>query len=191
MNLVMIFLTAVSLAMDAFAVSITNGIVVTDLRPWHGVKMGLYFGTFQFAMPLVGYVLGSGLKEYIEAFDHWIAFGLLVLIGGNMIRESLSGGDEMGEGRTAKEALNYKILTLQAIATSIDALAVGVSFSLLPDVDMWLSCSVIGIVAFVFSFVGAMIGKRAGALFRAKAELAGGIVLCVIGIKILVEHLFF
>ncbi len=187
----MIFLTAVSLAMDAFAVSVTNGITVTDLRPWHGVKMGLYFGTFQFVMPLIGYVLGSGLRDYIEAFDHWIAFGLLVLIGGNMIRESLTGGDEAQTGRTAREALNVRVLTLQAIATSIDALAVGVSFSLLPDVDMWLSCSVIGAVAFIFSFAGAMMGKGLGGLLKDKAELAGGAVLCVIGIKILVEHLFF
>ncbi len=191
MNLIMIFLTAVSLAMDAFAVSVTNGITVADIRPRHGVKMGLYFGTFQFVMPLVGYVLGSGLREYIEAFDHWIAFGLLALIGGNMIRESLTGDGETAEPRTAKEALNAKVLTLQAIATSIDALAVGVSFSLLPDVDMWLSCSVIGAVAFIFGFAGAMMGKRIGGLLKDKAELAGGIVLCIIGIKILIEHLFF
>lgn len=191
MNLIMIFLTAVSLAMDAFAVSVTNGIVVTNLRPRHGVKMGLYFGGFQFVMPLIGYVLGSGLREYIEAFDHWIAFGLLALIGGNMIRESFSGDDEAQGGKTAKEALNYKVLTLQAIATSIDALAVGVSFSLLPDIDMWLSCSIIGAVAFIFGFAGAMMGKRIGGMLKDKAELAGGIVLCVIGIKILIEHLFF
>ncbi len=191
MNLIMIFLTAVSLAMDAFAVSITNGIAVTDLRPRHAVKMGLYFGAFQFVMPLIGYVLGSGLREYIEAFDHWIAFGLLAVIGGNMIRESLSPEEETWGGKSAREALNCKVLTLQAIATSIDALAVGVSFSLLPDVDMWLSCSVIGVVAFAFGFGGAFVGKRVGGLFRDKAELAGGIVLCVIGIKILIEHLFF
>lgn len=191
MNLIMIFLTAVSLAMDAFAVSITNGIVVSDIRPRHAVKMGLYFGVFQFVMPLIGYALGSGLRDYIEAFDHWIAFGLLALIGGNMIRESLFGDDEESSPKTAKEALNAKVLIVQAIATSIDALAVGISFSILPDVDMWLSCSVIGAVAFAFGFGGAMAGKRIGGLFKDKAELAGGIVLCVIGIKILVEHLFF
>ncbi|MGN1098342.1 MAG: manganese efflux pump MntP family protein [Clostridia bacterium] len=191
MGLIEIFLTAVSLAMDAFAVSITNGVVVADFKKRYAVKMGLYFGVFQFVMPLIGYALGSSFRSYIETFDHWIAFGLLVLIGGNMIRESIWGEEEESVGKTAKEALNAKVLTVQAIATSIDALAVGISFSLLPDVDMWLSCTIIGIVAFLFSFFGGLTGKKIGGLFKDKAELAGGIVLCAIGIKILVEHLFF
>lgn len=191
MNLLVIFLTAVSLAMDAFAVSVTNGVTVKDFKKRHAVKMGIFFGGFQFVMPLVGYVLGSGFRVYIEAFDHWIAFGLLALIGGNMIRESLFGGDEAAEPKTAAEALNAKVLTVQAIATSIDALAVGISFSLLKEVNMWLSCTVIGIVAFVFSFAGALMGKKIGGLFKDKAELAGGIILCCIGLKILIEHLFF
>ncbi len=191
MNLLMVFLTAVSLAMDAFAVSITDGIVVTDFKKRYAVKIGLYFGIFQFIMPLIGYALGSSFREYIEAFDHWIAFGLLVLIGGNMIRESFSEDTEESALKTSAEVLNAKVLTVQAIATSIDALAVGISFSLLPDIDMWLSCTVIGAVAFLFSFFGSLMGKKIGGLFKEKAELAGGIVLCCIGIKILVEHLFF
>ncbi len=191
MDLIMILLTAISLAMDAFAVSITNGIVVTDFKKRYAVKMGIYFGVFQFIMPLIGYGLGSSFRAYIEAFDHWIAFGLLALIGGNMIRESLSPDDEQSGGKTAREALNAKVLTVQAIATSIDALAVGISFSLLKDINMWLSCSVIGIVAFGFSVVGGIAGKKIGGLFKDKAELAGGVVLCAIGVKILIEHIFF
>lgn len=185
-----IFLTAVSLAMDAFAVSVTNGVIVSDFKKRHAVKMGAYFGVFQFVMPLIGYALGSSFKSSIEAFDHWIAFGLLALIGINMIRESFSSEEEASP-KTAAEALNAKMLTLQAIATSIDALAVGISFSLVSDINMWFSCTVIGVVAFVLSFAGAMAGKKIGALFKSKAELFGGAVLCLIGIKILLEHTFF
>lgn len=187
----MIFLTAISLAMDAFAVSVTNGVVVSDFKKRYAVKMGLYFGVFQFVMPLIGYALGSSFRSYIEAFDHWIAFGLLALIGGNMVRESLFGDEDDSGQKTAAEALNAKVMVVQAVATSIDALAVGISFSLLPDVDMWLSCSVIGLVAFTLSFAGALMGRRIGSLFKDRAELAGGIVLLLIGFKILIEHLFF
>ncbi len=191
MNLIVIFLTAVSLAMDAFAVSITNGIVVSDFKKRHAVKLGVYFGAFQFVMPLIGYMLGSGFRRYIEAFDHWIAFGLLILIGGNMIRESFSGDEKIKGQKTAAEALNARVLTVQAVATSIDALAVGISFSLLPDINMWLSCSIIGAVAFLFSFLGGIAGKKIGGRFGDKAELVGGLVLCAIGLKILIEHIFF
>ena len=187
----MIFLTAVSLAMDAFAVSVTNGVVVSDFKKRYAVKMGLYFGAFQFVMPLIGYALGSSFRSYIEAFDHWIAFALLAIIGGNMVRESLFGDEEDSGQKTAAEALNAKVMVVQAVATSIDALAVGISFSLLPDVDMWLSCSVIGLVAFALSFAGALMGRRIGSLLKERAELAGGIVLLLIGFKILIEHLFF
>ena len=157
MGIAEIFLTALSLAMDAFAVSVTNGAAVADFKKRYAVKMGLYFGVFQFVMPLVGYALGSSFRRYIEAFDHWIAFGLLA----------------------------------QAVATSIDALAVGISFSLLPGVNMWLSCSIIGIVAFVLSFAGGIMGRGIGGFLKDKAELAGGIALVGIGLKILIEHLFF
>lgn len=191
MSFLMIFLTAVSLAMDAFAVSVTNGVVVSDFKKRYAVKMGLYFGVFQFVMPLIGYALGSSFRSYIEAFDHWIAFGLLALIGGNMVRESLFGDEDDSGQKTAAEALNAKVMVVQAVATSIDALAVGISFSLLPDVDMWLSCSVIGLVAFTLSFAGALMGRRIGSLLKERAELAGGIVLLLIGFKILIEHLFF
>ena len=191
MGIAEIFLTALSLAMDAFAVSVTNGAAVADFKKRYAVKMGLYFGVFQFVMPLVGYALGSSFRRYIEAFDHWIAFGLLALIGGNMIREALAGSDEAGGQKTAAEALNARMLAVQAVATSIDALAVGISFSLLPGVNMWLSCSIIGIVAFVLSFAGGIMGRGIGGFLKDKAELAGGIALVGIGLKILIEHLFF
>ncbi len=191
MGIAEIFLTALSLAMDAFAVSVTNGVAVADFKKRYAVKMGLYFGVFQFVMPLVGYALGSGLRSYIEAFDHWIAFGLLALIGGSMIREALVGGEEYGGKKTAAEALNARVLAVQAVATSIDALAVGISFSLLPGVNMWLSCSIIGLVAFALSFAGGIMGRGIGGFLKDKAELAGGAVLIGIGLKILIEHLFF
>lgn len=191
MNLLVIFLTAVSLAMDAFAVAVTNGVIVSDFKKRYAVKMGVYFGVFQFIMPLIGYALGSSFRQYIEAFDHWIAFGLLAVIGGNMIRESLSGDEEIKGQKTAAEALNAKVLSIQAVATSIDALAVGISFSLLPDIDMWLSCSIIGAVAFAFSFAGGLMGRKIGRLLKDKAELAGGIILCALGLKILLEDLLF
>lgn len=189
MSMAVIFLTAVSLAMDAFAVSITNGVIVSDFKKRHAVKMGVYFGVFQFVMPIIGYALGSGFKRYIEAFDHWIAFGLLILIGGNMIREGLFAEKEQSGKKSAAEALNFKVLSAQAVATSIDALAVGVSFSLMSDINMWLVCGIIGAVAFLFSFFGALMGRKIGGFFKNKAEIVGGIILCLIGVKILLEHI--
>ena len=180
----MIFLIAVSLAMDAFAVSISNGVSVGGFGKKDAVKQGLYFGGFQFLMPVLGWVLGSSVKHYIEAVDHWIAFGLLAVIGINMIRESLSGEEE--EGTTE---LSVKVLILQAIATSIDALAVGISFAVLRVDILWAS-AIIGVVAFVFGLMGGVLGKKIGGLLQNKAELAGGVVLLLIGCKILVEHLF-
>lgn len=186
MDFGMIFLIAVSLAMDAFAVSISNGVSVKSFGKGHAVKQGIYFGGFQFMMPVIGWVLGSSVKSYIEAVDHWIAFGLLAVIGFNMIRESLSEDDEE-EGTTE---LSVKVLVLQAIATSIDALAVGISFAVL-SVNIIHAAAIIGIVAFCFGVAGGVLGKKIGGLLQNKAELAGGVVLILIGGKILIEHLFF
>lgn len=180
----MIFLIAVSLAMDAFAVSISNGVSVGGFGKKDAMKQGLYFGGFQFLMPVLGWVLGSSVKHYIEAVDHWIAFGLLAVIGINMIRESLSGEEEEGAAE-----LSVKVLILQAIATSIDALAVGISFAVLRVDILWAS-AIIGVVAFAFGLMGGVLGKKIGGLLQNKAELAGGVVLLLIGCKILVEHLF-
>ena len=181
----MILLIAVSLAMDAFAVSVSNGVSVRGFGKAHAVKQGIYFGSFQCMMPILGWVLGSSVRTYIEAVDHWIAFGLLAVIGLNMIKESMSDEEEAGEGE-----LTVKVLVLQAIATSIDALAVGISFAVL-QVNILQAAAIIGVVAFVFSFIGGVLGKSIGGLLQGKAELAGGVVLILIGCKILIEHLFF
>ena len=170
MEFVTILLIAVSLAMDAFAVSISNGVSVKGFGKKQAATQGLYFGGFQFLMPVIGWFLGSSVKTYIESVDHWIAFVLLAIIGGNMIRESF-GDDEEESGQSV---LTAKVLLLQAVATSIDALAVGI----------------IGVVSFVLSFCGGMLGKGLGNFLQAKAEFAGGAVLILIGIKILVEHVF-
>lgn len=182
----MIFLIAVSLAMDAFAVSISNGVSVRGFGKRHAVKQGLYFGGFQFLMPVIGWVLGCSVKSYIEAVDHWIAFGLLAVIGFNMIREAMGDDDEEEEATV----LSPKVLVLQAIATSIDALAVGISFAVL-SVNILQAAVIIGVVAFCFGVVGGVLGKKIGGLLQNKAELAGGVVLILIGVKILIEHLFF
>ncbi len=181
----MIFLIALSLAMDAFAVSISNGVSVRGFGKKDAVRQGLYFGIFQFLMPLIGWFLGSSVKDCIAALDHWIAFLLLAVIGANMIRESLKEENAQEESH-----LTSKVLMLQAIATSIDALAVGISFALL-DVNILTAGLIIGIIAFALSFTGGILGKGLGSFLQAKAAFAGGTVLILIGLKILIEHLFF
>ena len=181
-----VFLIAVSLALDAFAVSVSSGISVRGFCWRHAVKMGLYFGLFQFGMPLIGWFLGSSVSAYIEAVDHWIAFGLLAVIGGRMVWEALRRS--CGEEEAASTDLSARRLVVLAVATSIDALAVGVSMAFM-DVDILISAVVIGVVAFVLSVVGGLLGKRLGCLFQRRAEVVGGVVLIAIGVKILVEHL--
>jgi len=180
-----IFLIAVSLALDAFAVSVSTGISAPGFGLRQSARMGLWFGTFQFAMPLIGWFLGSSVAKYIEAFDHWLAFALLALIGGRMIWESLHGEEEQADGPAD---LSARRLCVLAIATSIDALAVGVSMAFMP-VNILFSAIVIGVVAFGLSLVGGMLGKKLGTLFEKWAQVAGGIVLIGIGIKILIEHM--
>ena len=182
-----IFLIAVSLAMDAFAVATSTAISLPDFRPRHAVKMGIWFGAFQFAMPLAGWLLGTGISSYIQAIDHFIAFGLLAFIGGRMVWGAVTRSCcEEEEGCTD---LSPRRLCVLAIATSIDALAVGVSLAFKADVNILFSCTVIGVVAFVLSFLGGQLGKRLGCLFQKRAELIGGLILIAIGVKILVEHL--
>lgn len=178
-----LFIIAVGLSMDAFAVSICKGLSVKKLRPKHAVIAGLYFGGFQFAMPLIGYFLGIQFKQLIISIDHWIAFVLLGFIGGNMIREALSKEED-----ELNDCFDIKTMTPLAIATSIDALAVGVTFACL-DVSIVPAVSFIGVTTFVLSAIGLKIGNVFGAKYKSKAELAGGIVLVLMGIKILVEHL--
>ena len=178
-----IFLIAVSLALDAFAVSVSSGISIPGFGVRQAARMGLWFGGFQFMMPLAGWLLGSSVSQYIEAVDHWVAFGLLAVIGGKMAWESLRGGEE-----EAPPDLSARRLCLLAVATSIDALAVGVSMAFMA-VPVLASAAVIGVVAFALSLAGGLAGKRLGALFQRRAELAGGLVLIAIGVKILIEHL--
>lgn len=190
MSLYILFLTALGLAMDAFAVSICKGLSVQKAKISHMTITGLYFGIFQAAMPLIGYLVGKQFKSYVEAFDHWIAFVLLALIGANMIRESLSKDNDCEECSSEKNSsFGFKAMFPMAIATSIDALAVGVTYAFLPDVNIAPAVSFIGIITFVLSFVGVKIGNIFGTKFKSKAELAGGIILILIGLKILFEHL--
>ncbi len=189
MNIVELFLLAVSLSMDAFAVSISNGLVMPCVKKRYAAVFGLYFGFFQFIMPLIGYALSVHFSLLIKNFDHWIAFALLVAIGGNMIKESFS--KEEDSAPDVLKILCPKNMLLLAVATSIDALAVGVSFACLQNTNIIFSCAVIGIVTFSFSFCGLLLGKKAGSYLKQYATRTGGIILTAIGIKILVQHLFF
>lgn len=185
MSIIELIILAAGLAMDAFAVSICKGLSVQKYSKKQSFIAGLYFGGFQAGMPVIGWLLGRQFESLIKSVDHWIAFALLVLIGANMIRESLKKDDE-----DLNASFSPKAMLPLAVATSIDALAVGVTFAFL-DVQIVPAVSVIGVITFAFSAVGVKIGNVFGAKYKSKAELVGGIVLICIGIKILVEHLFF
>lgn len=178
-----VFLTGIGLAMDAFAVAICKGLKMQKLNYKQMSLIALFFGGFQALMPLVGWLLGKSFETYIKSFDHWVAFGLLLFIGGKMAWESFKDDeDDCGDKFDIKE------LFIMAIATSIDALAVGVAFAL-KDVNIFFAISVIGITTFVLSAIGVFIGHKFGAVYKSKAELAGGIILILIGVKILLEDL--
>lgn len=183
MGIVELFLIAVGLSMDAFAVSICKGLSVQRLRVRHMLLAGLYFGAFQALMPLVGYFLGARFASMITAYDHWITFVLLALIGGNMIREALGSEEECQTADFSPRAM----LPL-AVATSIDALAVGVSFAFM-KVQIFSAVGLIGITTFCFGVAGVKIGNVFGSKYESKAELVGGAILILIGTKILLEHL--
>ena len=184
MSLLELFVLAVGLSMDAFAVAMCKGLATPKLKIKHMLLAGIWFGGFQALMPLIGYFLGGTFGKYITAYDHWIAFGLLAFLGGKMIHEALSAGDEPANGSFA-----VREMFLMAVATSIDALAVGVTFALLPDVNIAWAVIFIGVLTFGFSAVGVKLGNIFGERFKSKAELSGGIILCLMGIKILLEHL--
>jgi len=184
MGLVELFLIAVGLSMDAFAVSVCKGLSERSLKAKHYFIIGAWFGGFQALMPLIGYLLGSAFEQYITSFDHWVAFVLLGLIGGNMIREAFSKDEEDQDA-----SFGFKTMLLLAIATSIDALAVGITFALLPDVNIFAAISLIGVTTFVLSAIGLKVGNVFGAKYKAKAEFVGGVILILIGTKILLEHL--
>lgn len=182
MTLIELFIIAVGLSMDAMAVAICKGLSVQKLRGSHAVITGLYFGGFQALMPLIGYLLGRQFESYITNVDHWIAFALLSLIGANMIKESL------GEVEKVNASFSPRAMLPMAVATSIDALAMGVTFAFL-KVSIAAAVSFIGIITFSLSALGVWIGHIFGAKFKSKAELAGGVVLILMGLKILLEHL--
>ena len=208
MSFLTIILIAVGLAMDAFAVSVSTGMTVCDYNWRHNLRMSLLFGIFQFAMPVAGFLGATRYRSYIESFDHWIAFALLLLIGGKMLWEAVTARDEkkflenapdcpvtqetvvVKKGFMASDLLTVRRMLVLALATSVDALAVGVSLAFL-QTDIWLPSVLIGIVAFGFSFTGGILGCRIGPVLGKAAEIAGGIILIGIGVKILVEHLFF
>lgn len=183
MSLLSLFILAVGLSMDAFAVSVCKGLSMKKLSIKKITIVGLWFGGFQGLMPLIGYLLGSQFEQYITTIDHWIAFVLLAIIGISMIREALSKEEE-----DVNDALDVKTMFLLAVATSIDALAVGITFAFL-QVDIIPAVCFIGIVTFVLSAVGVKVGNVFGTKYKARAEIAGGIILILLGVKILLEHL--
>lgn len=191
MGLVELFLTGVGLSMDAFAVSVCKGLNMRKINIRHSIVIALFFGGFQALMPLIGWALGRQFEQYITAVDHWIAFALLAFIGGKMAYEAIKGGDDNSDKSQNKKTqdadkLDLKELFLLAIATSIDALAVGITFAFL-QVSILPSITVIGVTTFLFSVGGVVIGNRFGVKYKSKAELAGGIILILIGLKILLE----
>lgn len=183
MGIIDLVITAVALSMDAFAVAIGKGLATRQVRIKHSLLVGAYFGGFQALMPLLGYLLASSFQSYICAYDHWIAFGLLFLIGANMVKEAFSSEEDELDDSFAVRAM----LPL-AIATSIDALASGVTFAV-TGADIFAAIAMIGVITFAFSAAGVKLGNIFGAKYRSKAELLGGIVLILMGAKILIEHL--
>ena len=182
-GLLELFLIAVGLSMDAFAVSVCKGLSTQTLQRRHYLIVGAWFGGFQALMPTLGYLLGSTFEQYITSVDHWVAFILLSVIGGNMLKEAFSKDEE-----TTDASFAPRVMLLLAVATSIDALAVGVSFAFL-SVNIGAAVSFIGVITFALSMVGVKVGSLFGAKYKSKAELAGGIILILMGLKILLEHL--
>lgn len=191
MGIISILLIAVGLAMDAFAVAVTNGLALKKVKIIHAFKFGIFFGFFQFIMPVIGWFCSKNFSSAIEKFDHWIAFILLVIIGGNMFIETFKKSKD--NNIFDENILSFKNMIMLAVATSIDALAVGVSFAFIQSdngLNIWSASLIIGAVAFIMSYIGLMIGKKIGGMFQKNAERIGGLILIGIGIKILVEHLY-
>jgi len=192
MGLITLLLLAVGLSMDAFAVSVCKGLAMPKASIKGCLICGLWFGGFQALMPIIGYLLGSRFEKYIESIAPWVAFALLALIGINMIREAMSKDEEKAEA-----GLDIKTMFLMAVATSIDALAVGITFAMVPvkliaagsaTANAMLAAVLIGITTFIFSFVGVKVGNLFGIKYKSKAEFAGGLILILLGVKILLEH---
>lgn len=183
MGIIELILLSIGLGMDAFAVSICKGISMKKIDWKKACIIGLYFGGFQAIMPVIGYFLGSTFENIITNFDHWIAFFLLAIIGGNMIKESFSK-----EIENINDDVNFKTIIMLAIATSIDALAVGITFAFF-NVNLILAITLIGVITFILSVIGTKVGNRFGDKYENKAEFIGGLILILLGLKILLEHL--
>ena len=183
MSFTELILISISLAMDAFAVSICKGLSMKKMYWKRAVIIGLYFGIFQALMPTIGFVLGTGLNNFVTSIDHWIVFILLLFIGLNMIKDSFSK-----ETENNNDNIDFKTMLILALATSIDALAVGITFSFL-EVNIVLAFSIIGIITFILSIIGVKIGNKFGDKYESKAQLIGGVILIFIGFKILLEHI--
>ena len=182
-----LLLLAVGLSMDAFAVSVCKGLALRRATFQAEITCGVWFGGFQALMPLIGFFLGTLFAVAIQAVDHWIAFGLLAIIGVNMLKEAWSGEEECGCGGNAD--LSVKTMFIMAVATSIDALAVGISLAMVGNVNIFFAVTMIGICTCLLSMLGVKIGNVFGSRFEAKAEIAGGVILILLGLKILLEHL--
>lgn len=185
MGIIELLIIAIGLSMDAFAVSVGKGISTQNIKLRHYLSVGLWFGGFQALMPMIGYLLGATFTTVVSDFDHWVAFFLLGIIGCNMIRDSFSKEEDK-----QNDSFSFRVMLMLAIATSIDALAVGVSFAFL-HVELWIAVALIGLVTFLFSAIGLKIGKVFGDKYKSKAEFTGGVILLLIGVKILVEHTCF
>lgn len=187
MGFVELFLIGVGLSMDAFAVSVCKGLNMRGKVNFkHAGIIALFFGGFQALMPLIGYFLGIGFEKYITKIDHWIAFVLLGFIGGKMVIEAIKEWN--AEEKQEEDRLEIKELLILAVATSIDALAVGITFAFL-SVNIWSAISIIGVTTFILSLIGVVIGNKFGSKYKSKAELVGGLILVLMGAKILLEHL--
>lgn len=184
MSLAELFILAIGLSMDAFAASVCKGLATEKAGIKHSCITGAWFGGFQALMPLIGFVLGTSFEKYVTKIDHWIAFILLGAIGFNMLKESFSK-----EPSDADSSFGFKTMFVMAVATSIDALAVGITLALLPDINIFAAVSFIGITTFIWSGIGVKLGNIFGVKYKAKAEFLGGAILIILGFKILLEHL--
>lgn len=182
MNFLELVIIAIGVSMDAFAVSICKGLSTRKIRPSNAVTAGLWFGGFQALMPVIGYYLGVSFADFVSGVDHWIAFVLLGIIGGKMIKESFEN-----ESCEISADFSFKSMLPLAVATSIDALAIGVSFAFL-GVSIWVPVLLIGVTTGLFSSAGVYIGNRFGCRYKSKSEFIGGLVLCLMGVRILLEH---
>ncbi len=189
MGIIELILIAAGLSMDAFAVAVCKGLNMKKFNSLHAFIIALFFGIFQGLMPLIGWGIGKSFKGYIESLDHWVAFILLGIIGAKMIYEALKDEECVNHKKTS--ILDIKELVVLAVATSIDALAVGVSFAFFPEINIVFSVSIIAIITLLISFAGAVIGNKFGSKYEKNAAVSGGIILILIGLKILIEHLFF